>query len=623
MVIFADGVRPPKFTIPERVTVIQNREERGHGDLRTYVNERLAVAEEERSVRIQRYASIDRAISTWQKLSQEDAERAMLEETSGRQQGLPTNLPLLATHLDDTTAFFTEIFAPESRSFYSVPQGLEEDAKVRTLVDTLNQETAFTGYAAQTARALRSLMKYNLGGFQVHWDPPTENALGGNRFVACDMYNTAWDPVVMAVERISQDAEWVADYSVMTRRALVNNIIEDAWNQERVDQVLQADASQMPNVAGGTWATRFVRPPSHVNLTIDGGPTGGDITNIPWSAFGLSESRSITGAIPKGGLEKTSVHIWLDPSEFALATRETKRYELWKLVFVNGVLCKAEQAIEPELSEGPDERIPIFLGHMTDDDMGEAQRSVMELMRGFQRFASFLMNIWVLGARKAVYGITYYDPDLFDPSMVNEGQVAGYVPIKRSGRDLRASFWKEEGKTGVENTINMLTNVLQLSQSMFPAQASTAQIAGLDRAVKDQVAALMHSGKPRLKLQTRIIDSALFMPTRRQAFRNLVRGRGEGLKGLTDEQVAKVLGSGLKSLDSERIEMFLRELIGVIGSSEILSQRFDLPGLLNAFSRSLNLGFDLGNFVMEQPQQPQGQGEPGVPEGSTMPMPGG
>jgi hypothetical protein len=197
---------------------------------------------------------------------------------------------------------------------------------------------------------------------------------------------------------------------------------------------------------------------------------------------------------------------------------------------------------------------------------------------------------------------------------VNQGQVAGYVPIKKSGRDLRASFWKEDGKTGVENTISMLTNVLQITQSMFPAQASPAQIAGIDRAIKDQVAALLHSGRPRLKLQTRIIDSALFMPTRRQAFRNLVRNKGEGLAGLTDEQVSQVLGSGLKGLDSERIEMFLRELITIIGGSELLTQRFDLAAMMTAFSQSMNLGFDLGAFVVAAPAAPASPGGTGNPE---------
>jgi len=605
----------PEFTRFPTPPVIRSKAERQHQDLIHYVYSRVRDARSDRELRIKRFAGIDRAISTWQRLKQDDAERQMLEEHTGRVTGTPANLPLLATTLEDTTAFFSEVFAPHARDFYTVPDGTENSSKVWDLARNMNRDTRYGGYYSQVARTTRALLKYNTGGMRVDWKPATEAALARNIYTSVDMYNVLWDSAVFSPAEVSARAEWAAEFSVMTRRDLVTGVNGLGYLQERVERVLAASGegagAGYVEAATGGWQTMYVRPPSHVGLSFDGqnsvqAPKGA----INWGSFGLGDSATTSSyGVPRHAFESHSVWIWLDPIEFGLIIGDTdalRGYQLWRLTIVNGVVIHAVPAVQPGEIVEDDESIPIYLAPYTDDDMGEAQRSVMEYMRGFQRFASFLMNIWILASRKSVYGVTYYDKKMLKPASIREGDVAGYVEMETGGRDIRTGIWKDTNSAAVNNAIEMLTSVLNLSQQFFPNQALPSQVAGIDRAVKDQVSAVMAGGQARLRMQARVLDTNLFLPMRRQGARNYLRGNPNGFQGLQEEEITSLMGSGLKSLSAERAVAVFREMIQFIGVSPDLVAGTDLPRLLNAFSEALNLDLRLGDFF-SQPQQANAQ----------------
>ena len=622
------GIRPPKFTQFAAPAQINNKEERQHQDLLHYVYPRVTDACADRELRLRRFASIDRAVSTWQKLSQEDAERQMHEEHTGRMAGLPVNLPLLATSLDDTSAFFSEIFAPQSRDFFTVPDGTDKSSAIWKLAQDMNRDTRFTDYYAQVARAVRGLLKYNTSGFHVEWLNATEVAMAKNRFRAVDMYNTLWDSAVYNPADVSTQAEWAAEFKVMTRRSLVTGVLNRGFQQDRVERALAAAGSSYGgftnNLTDASFRRLFVRPPNHVGISMDGQDSrsgaSGNGNQVDWGSFGLgSASSGVSYGVPRHAFENHTVWIWLDPREFGLVkgdgdTSIARAYELWKLEIVEGIVIAATPAVPPGEQEEDDETIPLYLAPYTDDDMGEAQRSVMEYMRGFQRFSSFLMNIWVLASRKSVYGVTYYDKDILNPAKIKQGDVAGYVALEMSGRDIRTGLWKDTNSAAVNNVIEMLTNSLNMVQQFFPNQALPSQVAGIDRAVKDQVSAVLAGGQARLRMQTRVIDANLFLPVRKQAVRNRLRGEPEGFKGLQEEEISTLLGGGLKSLSAERAAASFRELLQLIGVSQEILQITDLPKLLNAFSETLNLDIRLGDFFQQPPPQQAQQPQEAQPE---------
>lgn len=562
-------------------------------ELLEYVHVRIKSTEADRKTRIARYADVDRAISTWMMYSQEDAERERMEDTTGRSQALPSNLPLLAAHVDSTVAFFTEVFAPESKDFFTVPGNLKNADQAQELVSRLNRDTRYTGYHRVLARTIRCALKYNIFGMGVEYREQTEGSDGGNLFRHVDLYNVSWDKNVKDPSRISEDGEWVAEYEITNAKQLMRGIKHKGFDgvgvRAALDQEKKADSEKV---------RYYVSPPNHAGLTFDGknGVKGDNKPN--WdSYFPALQGASALPGMGADSYELQTVHIWLDPKEFGLVAQDVdSQYQLWRFIFVDGQhLIHAKQIVDPGIEE-ENEMIPVIFGLYTDDDISEAQRSPVELMRPFQRFASFLMNIWILGARKAVFGVTYYDPTVFNPSDMKEGQVAGFIKMKVSNRDIRSAMYKDPGQGAPQDVINMLTQVLELTRTFYPDQALPAQVAGIQRATTNQVSAVMNTGQAKLRLQARLLDSGVLAKIRLQAFRNHQRFQGEGLKGLTDEEVSVILGSGLRSFDAERIQMILREIMNLIGGNQELIQEFDMVAMLNAFGDAMNLPFKLGDF---------------------------
>jgi len=244
---------------------------------------------------------------------------------------------------------------------------------------------------------------------------------------------------------------------------------------------------------------------------------------------------------------------------------------------------------------------------MTTDDTKEAQRSVMELIKPFQRFASFLMNVYVAGARKNIWGLKGYDPTMFDMSKVEPGDVAGTIPSKQPGRDVRTGMMTLDSTTGVEQTQAMIGVVMDLIQKLFPSQALPSQIAGIDRAVKNQVAAVMQGVARRLHMVCKCIDADIFNPMRLQSYRNLAINDADGLDGLDEETVASVLGSGIMQLNREQTAAEIKEIIYAILQNPEAATYFDLMSLMSYWSRMMDSPSDLGDFVKAQPPAPTGQ----------------
>src|SRR5690606_23380165 len=138
-------------------------------------------------------------------------------------------------------------------------------------------------------------------------------------------------------------------------------------------------------------------------------------------------------------------------------------------------------------SDNPTEQgksvLPIYLSYLNLDDMLGANRSIAELLAGFQTFSSFLLNAHVQGARSSIWGLKGYDPDMFDiGDLENSEGVAGYLASKQPGRDVRTGLTELKGTFDGSKTMEQVGGIMQLMQSLFPAQALPSQVAGLDRA---------------------------------------------------------------------------------------------------------------------------------------------
>jgi hypothetical protein len=578
--------------------------------LTDYLKGRLAAGAMTRNNRAQRYAKIDRTISTWQKLDPDDSKREKIEDATGKQQALPFNLPVLASHLNDMVSYFAEAIAPISNPFFTT----SGEAGITELAKKMNRDAQARDYYGELALTLRSLLKYNIGGFKIEWENAeaggSTSAQSGNRWTHLDMYNTLWDPSIRNPRNVACKGEWAATVELTNRLDLMEKSLSGEW--VGLESLLASNQH-------GQRKTIFYREPaveaalgeqgmdSHTTSTTD--------RKIDWASYGLGLATDLGPEVD--GFELVDMYCWIVPDQFGLLSEEEKAQiegtdarspkaflELWRFKIVNDCLVDAvplkprEDTIAGERPE-----IPIYLAYLTQDQLKEAQRSFMELMKGFQRFASNMYNIYIAGMRKNVWGIKGVDPQMFDPSPLKSGDTVGVLVSKTPGRDVRSGVIALDQSSGVENALGAVSQTLELKNQFFPSQALPSQIAGIDRAVKSQVATVIQGAQRTLRMLVRTLDSSLMLPTRLAAYRNLKKWDKTGIESLNDEEVAKVLGSGIESMESERIAEALWQLMYAIIQNQESMERFDVPDMLTYISRVQNLSVDLGRFYRQQ-QQP-------------------
>lgn len=578
-----------------------------------YLYGRLQSGERIRNRRIRRYAKTDRLVSTWQKLDPKESEREAIEEATGKQMALPFNLPIMASHLNDMVSYFTEALAPVQNPFFSASG---KDAPVEML-KKLNRDAIARDYYSELALTIRSLLKYNVGGIGVEWQMGDETdrlpSTAGNLWKGLDMYNTFWDPAIRKPQDVSKKGEWAATVCIENRLTLMKNALSGRWVD--LDRVLAKDEIE-------TTRPKFYKEAAYeATLGEDGQDARSSKskgTTPNWDSYGLGYA-SDNGSTEIDGYEVVDMYCWLVPAQFGLLTDDERKtlvdagrnpdsyLELWRFKFIPSECIiaaepwlKRELTLQRELVE-----IPMYMTYFTQDQLGEAQRSFMELMKGFQRFGSAMYNIYVAGMRKNVWGVKGVDPQMFDTSKLKEGDPVGILESKMPGRDVRSGIMTLDSSAGVENALSAVGQSMELKNQFFPSQALPGQVASIDRAVKSQVATVVQGSTRSLRMFLRTLDSTLMSPTRMAAYRNLKRFDKEGIEQINDEEVAKLLGSGIESMEAERVSEALWNLLQSVIQNVESMQTFNVPLILAYLSKVMNLSVDLGQFAREAPPQTQ------------------
>lgn len=570
-----------------------------------YCKSRLENERQRRTRRVSRYAQIDRAVSTWQRLTDEDRIRLANEDSTGRQQAIAMNLPVIDSYIDDSVSFYTEIYAPPSGNFYSGQGEKEEVAQIAKLADMLNHDTMLGDYYTNVSSTMRALEKYNVGGFIVRWsdgDPESYGyeAMPGNRIDTIDMYNAFWDSQLEDVRKISKYGEWFAHAMLRNRLWILRGAV--SGHLRGMDKVLAPNKNNNES----NKASFYRYPPVSAGLGADGSDgTSADKNVVNWDSFGMGLRTD--SAVDVEGFEVVEMFIWMNPNQFNLGEPGPDRLALYRVIIV-------DMQVVAHISELEDAKeLPVYLSYLRVDDTLNANRSQGELLRPFQRFISFLANIIVATERGNTYGLRVFDPKMVDVQNMKNGETTGWLASKQPGRDVRTGIATVNTETDTSNLVRSLSVVQDLIRQFFPTQALPAQIAGMDRAVQSQVAATMQGALKRMQKSVREIDSNLMNPVRIACFRNYVTRAKESFDGIGEKEVAEMLNSGLGQLNREVSASAIRELLFALIQNPEASAQFDIPGMFTLWSQMLNIGTDLGQMVSKQAQAGQ-QGAQAVPE---------
>jgi hypothetical protein len=515
------------------------------------------------------------------------------------------------------------VYSPTDGSYFATPQQLEAVQGLKDLVDLMNEHAESTSYYVELCNALRSLLKYNIGGFINEWstDEIGNDSDGDNDGVnvakAIDMYNAMWDPSITNPGDLRTKGEWAAQFEVVNRMALIRG--EQAGRYAGVMCMLDMSEDDTTRKA----QARYYRyPPIEANVTTtdEESTTISNSAAVDWSQY--NKSMSADQIELKSGYEVVTMYCWLNPAQFGLTYNAllypADGYFLWRFKILGG-----ERIIEavPVNDESDDIRaqsqtvIPWYLGLLNIDDMKEASRSIAELLGPFQNHSSFLMNAQVQGARASIWGVKTIDSSMFDTDALDQGEgVAVTLKSKQPGRDVRTGYQEVKGTYDGSKTMDQVASVMQLAQNFFPAQALPSQVASIDRATTNQVAAVLQGVSKRLHMLVRVADKHIFSPLRWDQYRNIVKAELiQSIKGQSDKAVRKALGSGLEQLNREIAEASIKQILFALIQNPQALQQYDITSIFNFWASLQKMPIDLSQFKLQERTAPPPAMQEGAP----------
>lgn len=573
-----------------------------HDKLLKYLVARLKTDSRGLEKRRNRYERLDRDVATWQKKSKEDEARDKEAETKGTAVATSFNIPIMHTYIEDMVSFYTQVFAPQNGSFFSMPTDIvgEEEA-LKALVRKMNTDAKQGSYYQQLGAFARSCLVYNSGGFHNEWLVKDGQVEGKNEISNIDMYNFSFDPSSKSLSMLHKEAAWAAIFkneSVVTlyrkEQSQVYQGIERAFKSHFVDSPVD------PGFALGTTGKKqyYVQPPiftSDSDLTKKSASRLGDYLGEgeDWDGEGLPDSYDVV-----------DMYCWINPEKHQLGG--TKGFSIWRFTIVNGRhIVRAEKHDEAQF--------PIYATVLNKQTLHSEQKSAAEHIQPFQRLISFLANIFVKGSRKNIYGLTYYDPLMFDLKNLKEGVVSANVPSKLQGRDVRTGILHDTTQVDVREMLPAMGQIMQLMNQLFPAQSLPSQVAGIDRAVKNQVAAVMQGANRRLHMNVRDLDSGVMGPLYMNLYRNLDRYGNGDYKGVHEQDIITLIGTGLMQLNRESAEEAMRALLFALIQNPQSAQQLDIIALMNYWASLSGVDINLDSAMKNQgqPPSPVAPGGPG------------
>lgn len=602
-------------------------DQKSHEKLLNYIRARLWLSKQHRDSQIPRYAQIDKDVAGWMRLSEEDRKRKADQTRDGIPKATAINLPLNFVHLDDMMTYYAETFAPNRGMFYHTAKP-DETEPATQIVTLMNNHSIYAGYYRQTLLSIFSILKYNLGGFHCRWSEdygpklqvdPNGGAVSvtdqkiwdGNRLEALDMYNTFVDPSVHPVD-LHREGEWAGRAFIRSHYWLASRCKNGVYFN--CDEALDQDRGIESN------CTYYRSPPREAKLSQDESGTG--TTN--WVSV-LSERPDYSAM---SGFELVEVYIRINPNDFNLVPKnpaERNQYEVWRVTILND-----DKIIETTLMSNIHGQLPFYFGLANDDLMGPSAKSSAEIIQPLQNFASSLLNTHVLANRSRLWGVTWYDPTVFNYDKIPEGEVAAYAPIEATGygKNLQEHIYRDSTQLETKQTMNDLSAVMEIVNQFFPTQSLPSQIASIDRAVDSQVAAVQQGSNRRQHKTAKLLDDSLFRPARACMYYNIVQFQSDGvevsdftgrtvtvnLERLRETDLPFIIGQGLKAIDRMMIAGKLQSVIFALIQAPQASQQVNILALIDYWTSMMDIEIDFKQFALAPPQA-----QPGTEPGSQPP----
>jgi len=576
-----------------------------HANLISHITTRLQFANTQRQALIARWALIDRELSGYIELSDDDKKRKADTDLGRGPKPYAVSIQFTEAHLDEIVTFLMTVLFPDDGMYKAITEKDKQDLATG-FSSLLNKHAQKFGHYRQLARAVRDMLVYNIGGNVPDWrqirgtvirnspdktSPVVEkNAVvfEGNSIDVIDMYNFLWDVAVTDIVDLKSKGEFFALVEPM-----------QPW---RLKMMLQRGEifnlpADLETTGAGPSGTKYYYE-REVFRHGSGKPTA--------AATGTNYIEALSGGrVTSLGANHELVNFygWLNPKDMGLGTDD--EMQVWILSVLN-----SNRIIFAAPVKEAHGMLPVTLGMPWEDGFSLSTNSVAERLIPLQRFASHEMNIRQEAARKALYGVLFYDKNVIPFDEKNPVDLtAGTIPIKLPGqdKDIRRHIQYVNHQPQVGDTGENINLAIELMNSLHPAN-NPQQVADIDRATQYQAAATVQGTNRRGYKIAKIIDDQAFTPLREMQTKNILAFQpsmklldpsGNPIEinpsQLREAEFEFAISEGMKGIDRMIVALAYKEIIGMILQSQYQTQ-VDIIGLLDYYSSLLGDKVDFGQF---------------------------
>lgn len=575
-----------------------------HEALLAHCRTRLDWSAQTRDRKVERYTAIDKELAGYIKLNKEDAKRKTDTEQGFGPKPYPVFLQLTKTQLDEAMTYMMSVFFPEEGPYAATaPAEMQDVAKAFTAL--MNRQASQFNHYGSFAKFVFDGLRYNVGFCGVEWTQRYGTAVGntddklaprlvenslmyeGNELIYLDPYNLLVDPSVAPMD-LSTSGEFFASVEMKSafslRRRLANNELHGI-DREYIGSANKASI------------TYYKAKPIILAKTV--GETDGVVTD--WVTLLAGSTNSATKETI-GSLELVKMRILLDGSEFGLT--KTNSYTIWELEILN-----MERIVSIKLLANAHGLLPIFAVRPWDDNFGDQTSSFAEMLLPYQRFSSFQLNVHQHAARKALYGLLFYNSRIFG-DLKDVDTAGGKIPTKSTIEldvDLNKHLRQIFDAPDTSNTLRDLEAMDTLMQKILPTDI-LKQVTDLERATEYQSAATVQGANRRNLKVAQTIDAQAFDKIRQVQMYNILEMQTamQFLDSKTGQMVdvqpsqfreSKIeflLGTGLRGLDKLMIMGLVKDVLSLLVQNAQAASTFDVAAIINYLT---TLAGDTTNFA--------------------------
>ena len=591
-----------------------------------YVKDRLDYANETRLKLVDKLAALDLELAGIIKLDLQDQKRKQKADQQKGVQVADFKLPFVLVQMDEAATALLQILAPDS-GMYSAQAPREKQQIAKGFSALMNKHAEQFGHYENLEAFVVDVLGYNIGGLAVEWRAITGNLLTngsdptgmnvqiirdlvrqGNELRALDMYNFLWDTSVRPHE-LHDKGEFGCEIRLFSEWQLYRM-------QENAELFDLNWLKELRQTRGGSAEAEYVyyrkRPtiaPMVANHDIEQG------RNSPnWRAV----FRGADEQMPQAGseIELLSYTGWIQPAKFGLPVAENSpknAYEIWHLTLAV-ISSEQLQLVFAQRRDNAHAQLPFALAQPFRPQFGTNYRSYAEFLVPLNRFSSFQYNMHQRAARKALYGLNFFNelkvPILKqDPSLLEYGWLPVAGDVDDIGRSIKQTF----DAPGTDNTLRDIDATDALMQKILPTDM-LKQVTDLERATRYQAAATVQGSNRRLLKIAKIIDSQALAVTRELQMYNILQFQtsmeiidpsGQLVQvnpaEFRDAQLEFVIADGLRGIDKLALIEGMKDVISFILQSQVASQQIDVVALINYWTSLLGDRTDFAQFRYQTP----------------------